>query len=76
MLLFVFNRYGCKHEAEARKEYEKQMQAYHENFSVVDSGLRLNPKWPYMGATPDGVVMCSCHGSGACEIKVAFIYFL
>ena len=51
------------------------MRAYHENFSVVDSGLRLNPKWPYMGATPDGVVMCSCHGSGACEIKVAFIYF-
>ena len=23
-----------------------------------------------MGASPDGIVVCSCHGTGVCEIKV------
>ena len=42
----------------------------HEAFSISDSGLRVNLKWPFIGATPDGVVMCECCGTGACEIKV------
>lgn len=46
------------------------MQEEHDNFAVIESGLRLNAKWPYLGASPDGVVICKCHGSGACEIKV------
>lgn len=41
----------------------------HEGFSCMDSGLWLNSKWPYMGASPDGVVSCDCHGTGVCEIK-------
>ncbi|CAK6972964.1 uncharacterized protein LOC125246229 isoform X2 [Scomber scombrus] len=61
--------YGCKHETEARRAYEKQMGLEHEGFSCMDSGLWLSPKWPYMGASPDGMVRCDCHGTGICEIK-------
>ncbi|KTF83715.1 hypothetical protein cypCar_00026959, partial [Cyprinus carpio] len=61
--------YGCKHEAQARGAYEKLMVREHAGFSCMDSGLWLNPKWPYMGSSPDGIVACDCHGTGICEIK-------
>lgn len=70
-----FPSYGCKHEAQARQEYEKLMNEKHENVSVSESGLWLNSQWPYMGASPDGVVVCSCHGTGVCEIKVNYIVY-
>ncbi|XP_028415497.1 uncharacterized protein LOC114538527 [Dendronephthya gigantea] len=65
-------RYGCNHEGIARKKYESVMCQQHETFSVCESGLRVNLKWSFMGATPDGVVMCDCCGIGACEIKCPF----
>lgn len=46
------------------------MSLEHEGFSCMESGLWLNSKWPYMGASPDGTVTCDCHGAGICEIKV------
>ncbi|KAL1267166.1 hypothetical protein QQF64_002841 [Cirrhinus molitorella] len=61
--------YGCKHEAQARGEYERLMRLEHEGFSCMESGFWLNPKWPYMGPSPDGIVTCDCHGTGICEIK-------
>ena len=54
----------------ARRDYEAAMITDYDGFSVADSGLCLNMKWPYMGATPDGVIQCSCHGTGLCENKV------
>lgn len=65
----VHKSYGCKHEAQARGAYEKLMSQEHAGFSCMDSGLWLNPKWPYMGSSPDGIVTCDCHGTGICEIK-------
>ena len=63
-------RYGCKHEAQARKDYEKIMRELHDGYSIADSGLCLNAKLPFMGASPYGIVVYSCHGTGVCEIKV------
>ncbi len=65
--------YGCKHEAQARGVYEKLMGREHAGFSCMDSGLWLNPKWPYMGSSPDGIVSCDFHGTGICEIKVILV---
>ena len=62
-------RYGCSHEKIARADYIALMSSQHENFTVADSGLHLNSKWPYMAASPDGVVECSCCDLGASEIK-------
>lgn len=46
------------------------MTEHHESFTVADSGLLINPKWPHLGASPDGVVLCDCCGEGLCEVKV------
>ncbi|KAK3742557.1 hypothetical protein QZH41_013388 [Actinostola sp. cb2023] len=57
------------YEVQARNEYEQLLNEKHENVTVFESGLWLNSQWSYMGASPDGIVVCSCHGTGVCEIK-------
>ena len=37
-----------------------------------DAGLVLNPKWPHIGASPDGAISCSCCGRGVVEIKCPY----
>ncbi len=66
-----YTAWGCKHEKRARDFYEKHMQNHH-SFSVSNSGFRINPKWPHIGATPDGIVSCSCCGKGVVEIKCPY----
>ena len=45
------------------------MSKSHLNHSINLSGLILNPDFPYLGASPDGIVNCSCCGVGCLEIK-------
>jgi len=65
-------QYGCKHEDIARVAYIEKMQSYHENFMVIQCGLILDPEFPFMGATPDGIVYCKCCESRVLEIKCPF----
>ena len=41
---------------------------------MKDSELVINGEWPFIGASPDGVVDCSCHGKGVLEIKYPFCH--
>ena len=41
----------------------------HTNFDLNTSRLVVNPLFPYLCASPDGMVMCTCCISGAMEIK-------
>lgn len=34
----------------------------------------MQPLWPHLGASPDGIVECLCCGKGVCEIKCPFCY--
>ena len=43
-----------------------------DNLVVSDSGLVINPQWPYIGASPDGIVECTCHGKRVLEIKCPY----
>ena len=54
----AINFLGMQHEKLVRDVYTKTMVGNHIDFVVMDIGLVLNPKWPYTGATPDGVVGC------------------
>lgn len=67
---FFTYRWGCHHEKQAREAYRKKMESVHENFQIFDSGLWINKDFPYLGASPDGIVSCDCCGIGLCEIKV------
>ena len=58
----------------ARKRYKTISQKCHTNFSVSEMGLVLSVDWPYVGASPDAVVHCSCCGPGAAEFKVTWTH--
>ncbi|XP_055487443.1 uncharacterized protein LOC129694714 [Leucoraja erinacea] len=70
-------RWGCDQEKRARQAYAAHMRTEHSGFMMRDSGLIINPKYPHLGATPDGLVECAeqCCGAdrlGLCEIKCPF----
>ena len=65
-------KYGCEHESIAREKYVELLGKSHNDFFVIKSGLILHPSFPFFGATPDGIVNCSCHGPGVLEIKCPF----
>lgn len=65
-------QWGCQHEKTAREQYKKAMEELHENFEIRDSGLVINPKYPFLGASPDAVASCHCCGEIVVEIKCPY----
>ena len=61
--------WGCQHEKDALEQYAKT--SAHNDLRVSPSGLFISVEHPYFGASPDGLVFCSCCGLGACEVKVS-----
>ena len=59
---------GCQHEHLALEMYLHRSQ--HENVKMSKCGLFISTDHPFLGATPDGIVDCSCCGKGVCEVKV------
>ena len=64
--------WGIRNEARARQEYIDTVQASHTAFKVETTGLHVNPEFPHLGASPDGLVSCSCCGDGLLEIKCPY----
>ena len=48
------------------------MSSCHETFQIGDSGLVISSDYPYLGASPDGIVSCGCCGIGVNEIKCPY----
>ena len=65
-------RWGCEHEATARRAYIAQHTRKHVNVSVSEIGLTIHSDLPHFGASPDGIVSCDCCGQGVVEIKCPF----
>ena len=65
-------QWGCTHEAVAKEHYIKVNRESHADMSVVECGLVINPEWPHLGASPDGIVQCTCCGKGVLEIKCPY----
>ncbi|XP_077862804.1 uncharacterized protein LOC144344897, partial [Saccoglossus kowalevskii] len=65
-------KWGCDHEKAAREDYSEFMSMSHEKFQVKDSGLVIDPEFPHVGASPDGIICCDCCGSGVLEIKCPY----
>lgn len=64
--------WGCNQEKNAKKLYEMNMRTTHADFVITDAGFRTSPQYPFIGASPDACVPCSCCGEGICEIKCPF----
>ena len=67
-------QWGCEHEKLARDYYTKVTQEGHDGATVKNNGLVLNPSWPHIGASPDGIVCCKCCGKGTLEIKCPYCH--
>ncbi|XP_046550827.1 uncharacterized protein LOC124260546 [Haliotis rubra] len=70
----VHTRWGTSHEPAARQLYVLRMTKDHPNVRVTQCGLIVNPQYPYLGASPDGLVSCvdcekCCSSYGLLEIK-------
>ena len=61
--------WGCVHETSALEQYKKA--SGHDQLRVFPAGLFISVEHPYVGASPDAMVCCSCCGSGICEVKVS-----
>ncbi|CAM4659745.1 unnamed protein product [Leuciscus chuanchicus] len=62
-------KWGCEHEQKARETYEAYAAQQHQDLSVRDAGLHIDTSRPYLGASPDALLSCSCCGDGILEIK-------
>jgi hypothetical protein len=62
-------KYGRNMEGEARRQYEKVMKSTGHDVQVTQTGLVLHPTKVYIGASPDGLVSCTCCGDGLVEIQ-------
>lgn len=61
--------FGKEFEPLARELYRMKQEKLHKNFSVEERGLYVHKDYPYMGASPDGIVSCKCHPPRLLEIK-------
>uniref|UniRef100_A0A672J7X2 YqaJ viral recombinase domain-containing protein n=1 Tax=Salarias fasciatus TaxID=181472 RepID=A0A672J7X2_SALFA len=66
--------WGRQNENHAREMYRLQSNRHHSGSEVTQCGFFINPKFPEVGASPDGLVQCNCCGRGCIEIKCSYKY--
>ena len=66
--------WGINNESVARSYYEKSTRKDHRKLSVSEGGFFIDLTDPFLGASPDGLVSCLCHGEGLVEIKCPWTY--
>ena len=65
-------QWGVEHEDVAREAYLDLANEKHINLQYSAAGLHVNPSFPHLGATPDGLIRCECCGEGLLEIKCPY----
>lgn len=66
--------YGKAMEPVARKSFIDYAENHHDGFIAKDTGLHVLKDKPFLGASPDGLIECACHGKGVLEIKCPYKY--
>ena len=49
-------RWETQNEDQAKIDYKLEMEKIHSDFQIHAAGLLVSTKYPFMGATPDGIV--------------------
>ena len=44
----------------------------HLKFSMVDCGLFISTDYPFIGASPDSLILCDCCGEGCVEVNCLY----
>ncbi len=58
----------------ARETFTSNQMTCHNSLRLKEVGLVVNPKFPHLGASPDGIVQCKCCPPTTLEIKCPFKY--
>lgn len=66
--------WGRQNEENGRTQYKLQTMKHRCDMQVSECGFIINPKFPQVGASPDGLVQCTCCGKGCIEIKCPYKY--
>lgn len=64
-----YTEHGKKYEKTARNHYIKKVTNEHDQFFFQEAGFLIDHVHPFIGASPDGMISCKCHGMGLLEIK-------
>ncbi|KAK5900195.1 hypothetical protein CesoFtcFv8_009592 [Champsocephalus esox] len=65
--------WGNQHEQVARQQdAEGAVSSVHSDLKVNNCGLLIKREQPFLAASPDAMLACSCHGMGVLEIKCPF----
>ena len=64
--------WGITNEKKAREQYWAIQEKQHTAFKLEMTGLCINPSFPHLGASPDGLISCKCCGLGLLEIKCPY----
>ena len=62
-------KWGTLHESDAIQSFEMHESPNHIDKVVHKCGLFLKNNMPYIGATPDAIAICKCHGQAVLEVK-------
>ena len=66
--------YGQENKKRAWTQYKALRSQEYQNFVIQNTGLHINAEFPYLGASPDSLIQCDCHGKGVLEIKCPHNY--
>jgi len=61
--------WGIDNESRAQEHYVKHQSTQHSQFKCETVGLLISKSKPFVAASSDGTVVCSCCGKGCLEIK-------
>ena len=65
-------RWGLEHERCAIEKYCSDSRNTYSSLTFSESGLVIHPTYPCFGATPDGIVHCTCCKRGVVEVKCPY----
>ena len=60
--------WGKDKESVARGDYF-HYSSHHQDMEVIEAGLIISKPSPYLAASPDGIVKCTCHGTAHSGLK-------
>ncbi|XP_057309027.1 uncharacterized protein LOC130647255 [Hydractinia symbiolongicarpus] len=66
--------YGRQCENKARTQFEEIFKKEHTCGLLRFTGLHVRADIPFLGASPDALINCTCHGEGLLEIKCPYKY--
>ena len=68
-------KWGLQKEKVALKQYVTMRRETHTNLVLEESGLCISTQYPFLGASPDSLVICDCCDKGCVEVKCPYRCF-